>query len=71
MAPEKPRKIEASDIYQITVLESPQWDPSGQEAAFVQLKADRGQNSYTRTIWRWRAGWEAPRMFTNGGKMDF
>ena len=71
MAKAPKRLINAQDLYQITVLEDPRWNPGGEEVAFVQLKADQARNDYTRTIWRWRSGWEAPRQFTNGGKMDF
>ncbi|MEJ2484870.1 MAG: hypothetical protein P8Y68_03950, partial [Anaerolineales bacterium] len=71
MAKAPKRMINAQDLYQIMVLEDPRWDPTGEEVAFVQLKADRAKNDYTRTIWRWRNGWEAPLQFTNGGKMDF
>jgi dipeptidyl aminopeptidase/acylaminoacyl peptidase len=71
MKKESKRMINAQDLYHIMVLEDPRWNPSGDEVAFVQLKPDRVKNDYTRSIWRWRNGWEAPRQFTNGGKMDF
>ncbi len=70
MAQESKRMINAQDLYQITVLEDPRWNPSREEVAFVQLKAGRAKNNYTRTIWRWREGWDAPRQFTSGGKID-
>jgi len=71
MAKASKRMIKASDVYNIVVLESPQWNPQRQEVAFVQLKANKGKNDYQRTIWRWQEGWDQPRQFTNGGKMDF
>jgi len=70
MAKTPKRMITAQDLYHITVLEDPRWNPAGEEVAFVQLKAVQAKNDYTRTIWRWRSEWEAPRQFTNGGKMD-
>ena len=71
MEKESKRLIESADLYQITVLEDPRWTPSGEEFAYVQLKPNRGTNDYSRTIWRWREDWDAPKQFTNGGKMDF
>ena len=71
MEKESKRLIESADLYQITVLEDPRWMPSGGEFAYVQLKPNRATNDYSRTIWRWRQGWDAPKQFTNGGKMDF
>jgi dipeptidyl aminopeptidase/acylaminoacyl peptidase len=71
MEKESKRLIESADLYQITVLEDPRWTPSGEEFAYVQLKPNRGTNDYSRTIWRWRKDWDAPKQFTNGGKIDF
>ena len=71
MAKPSKRMIKAEDVYNIIVLESPRWNPAGDEAIYVQLKPDRAKNGYQRTLWRWREGWEAPRQFTNGGSMDF
>ncbi|MBN2045820.1 MAG: S9 family peptidase [Anaerolineales bacterium] len=65
------RMISTSDIFQITVLESPKWHPTEDEVIYVQLKPDQAANDYKHTIWRWREEWGAPRQFTNGGKMDF
>ncbi len=70
MAKSDKRMINAQDVYNITVLESPVWDPEGKEVAFVQLKANKGKNDYQRTLWRWQEGWDEARQFTNGGKMD-
>ena len=71
MAKEPKRMINAQDLHHIVVLEDPRWNPKADEVTYVQLKTDRTKNDYTRTIWRWRDGWESPRQFTNGGKMDF
>ena len=71
MAKEPKRMINAQDLHHIVVLEDPRWNPKADEVTYVQLKTDRAKNDYTRTIWRWRDGWESPRQFTNGGKMDF
>ena len=71
MAKQSPRMIAAEDVYNITVLESPHWNPAGDEVIYVQLKPDRAKNGYQRTLWRWREDWQEPRQFTNGGSMDF
>ena len=71
MAKQEPRLITAQDLYQINVLEDPQWNSAGDEVAYVQLQPDKAKNSYSRSIWRWREEWETPRQFTNSGKMDF
>lgn len=66
----KKRMINAQDLYQINVLEDPQWSPDGHETAFVRLTADKAGNTNKRAIWRWRLEWEEPRQFTAGGKFD-
>lgn len=71
MAKPSKRMIKAEDVYNILVLESPRWNPAGDEVIYVQLKPDRAKNGYQRTLWRWREGWGEPRQFTNGGSMDF
>ncbi|MFN2145793.1 MAG: S9 family peptidase [Anaerolineales bacterium] len=71
MAKKEKRMINAADVYNINVLESPRWHPTEDEVIYVQLQPDRAGNSYKRTIWRWREEWGEPRQFTNGGKMDF
>jgi dipeptidyl aminopeptidase/acylaminoacyl peptidase len=71
MAKQKPRMITAQDLYNITVLEHPRWNPAGNEVIYTQLQTDKAANGYKRTLWRWRQNWEEPRQFTNGGKLDF
>ncbi len=71
MAKKEKRMINAADVYNINVLESPRWHPTEDEVIYVQLAPDRAGNSYKRTIWRWREEWGEPRQFTNGGKADF
>lgn len=71
MARQKKRYITAEDIYKIKTVEEPRWSPDGAQVAFVRLEMDKAGNQYKRTIWRWQAGWDEPRQFTNGGKLDF
>lgn len=71
MAKTEKRMIRSDDLYQINVLEDPQWGPDGREVAFVRMEIDKASNGYKRSIWRWREEWGQARQFTNSGKADF
>jgi len=62
------RPITAEDVYRIAAIEDPRISPDGRWIAYVQVTADRLENSYQRSIWVAPADGGRPIQITRGGK---
>lgn len=65
------RLIQASDVYNMVLVEDPQVSPDGAWVAFVRQGRDEHQNKTTHSIWLVRPDGSDLRQFTSGSAGDY